>query len=109
LLAVNFVDDDVPTCIAARHDVIDGAFELDAESPGIDRFAGDDQGVVVRPYRVGTVTEMSRVDDPSERRFEPPGGAEWKEWAIYSYTSDPGAGRPGCRQAGTGRRRSRSC
>ena len=25
---------DVPTCIAARHDVIDGAFDRDAESPG---------------------------------------------------------------------------
>jgi hypothetical protein len=28
-------------------------------------------------------------DDPSERRYEPPNGAEWEEWAIYFITSDP--------------------
>jgi hypothetical protein len=33
-LPVDVVIDDVPACIAARHDVIDGAFERDAESPG---------------------------------------------------------------------------
>ena len=32
---------------------------------------------------------MSLGDDPSERRFEPPSGVEWEEWAIYFYTSDP--------------------
>jgi hypothetical protein len=77
LLAVNGVVDDVPTCIAARHDVIDGAFENWMRSRlGIDRFARDDQGAEVRPHRVATVTEMIRGDDPSEQRFEPRNGVE---------------------------------